>query len=319
MSKPPLFPLQAGGGGGRGGCSEGKLGCVHGVYHLPRHHFRGAIVGRTKELAGGGSGPCRKRGSSGCTARPPHRPHAPPFPTHRLPRGLHACPRGGNALESGAHARQLRSQTPCKAPRRFTRGRPRRPGRPAAAARGRRPSVPLARGSVAAAGSECRPDRRLPAPGAGRQGAVPTEAGIYRSLRGLAGGGPAGEGNGPSPPAGATERPRRWQRREAAGRGWGRGPGAGGLPFAAVGGAARPPPPPPGAGPPRCRGAPPTPLRTAARGTAARRAPPRAGRGGTARAAGPGSPTRAHTHIHTHTLTHTHTQQGRETLKWTRK
>lgn len=59
--------------------------------YFPLHHLWPAIVGPTKGLARGGSGPCRKRGSSGGNVL--SRLQTPPLLTYRLLRGLPACPR----------------------------------------------------------------------------------------------------------------------------------------------------------------------------------------------------------------------------------
>lgn len=96
--------------------------------YFPLHHLWPAIVGPTKGLARGGSGPCRKRGSSGSNVL--SRLQKPPFLTYRVPRGLPACPRDYRSktedIPSAASRPNLRTAAP-----RSLHGRQHRPGRAA--------------------------------------------------------------------------------------------------------------------------------------------------------------------------------------------
>ncbi|XP_015479130.1 protein atonal homolog 1 [Parus major] len=96
--------------------------------YFPLDHLWPAIVGPTKGLARGGSGPCRKRGSSGGDVL--SRLQTPSLLTYRVPRGLPACPRDYRCKTEGIPSAASRPNLRTAAPRSL-RLRPHRPGRPA--------------------------------------------------------------------------------------------------------------------------------------------------------------------------------------------
>lgn len=96
--------------------------------YFPLHHLWPAIVGPTKGLARGGSGPCGKRGSSGGNV--PSRLQTPPLLTYRVPRGLPARPRDHRSKTEGIPSAASRPNLRTAAPRSLHR-RPHRPGRAA--------------------------------------------------------------------------------------------------------------------------------------------------------------------------------------------
>lgn len=96
--------------------------------YFPLHHLWPAIVGPTKGLARGGSGPCRKRGSSGGNVL--SRLQTPPLLTYRVLRGLPARRRHYRSKTEGIPSVASQPNPGIAAPRSL-HCRPHRPGRAA--------------------------------------------------------------------------------------------------------------------------------------------------------------------------------------------
>lgn len=171
----------------REGRQRGRKVKMRARSYFPLHHLWPAIVGPTKGLARGGSGPCRKRGSSGGNVL--SRLQTPPLLTYRVPSGFPACPRDHRSKNRGHSLGGFAAEPP----------------HGSAALPARLPHPHLGQGRCGR--SESRTDRRLlPTIGVGmsRRG-FPGASEIWRA---------AAIRKEMFPQAGATERTQRRQRGE---------------------------------------------------------------------------------------------------------